>query len=496
MNAGRRIATLAAFVLAAFAPGSAQGAGTPNVIVLLVDDMGHGDIAAHGNPELKTPNFDRLHEAAVRFTNFAVSPTCSPTRAALLSGRHEFRVSVTGTTGGAEYMNPDVTTLAQLFQAGGYKTGLFGKWHLGFGGPYDPWKRGFDVTVHVKGDKQGDKFDPTMVRNGKEEKASGYREDILFTEAMKFMAQNKDTPFFCYLPTYSPHAPNIAPEAFMEPYRYLQERDIPKAKIIVGHYGQIANVDHNLWRLTTFLGESGLEKNTLLIAMNDNGGTQGVNIHNSGMRGEKGVAWRGGTRAYSFWKLGDRYTPGDRDAMTGHVDVLPTLADLCGLEIPAGLRAKLAGDSLVPLLEDPRAKLAPDRMQVHHRGRWDDPTTWRDHKYAHAVVRWGNYTLVRTEPCQSPDCGNCGKTRSRANNANGFYRLTKKGEWELYDIAADPHQDNDMAGQYPEVVARMEKYYEAWWSEVAGHLAGLQEAGSHPAYQMKSTKTKKKKKQK
>ncbi len=351
----------------------------PNVVILLVDDMGHGDIAAHGNPILKTPNFDRLHDESVRFTNFAVSPTCSPTRAALLTGRHEFLVGVTGTNRGAEYLDPAATTIAELFQAEGYRTGIFGKWHLGFGGDHDPWKRGFDVAYHVKGDRQGEKFDPVMLKNGHAEKASGYREDILFTEAMRFMEESKDNPFFCYLSSYSPHAPNVAPDNYMEPYKHLKSSGYSKSKLLPGYYGQIANIDENLGRLLSFLEETGLAENTLLIALNDNGGTQGVDVYNSGMRGEKSTAWRGGTRAYSFWKLGDRYSPGDRDHMTGHIDVLPTLADLCALDLPSELTAQLRGDSLLPLLEDPDAQLDASRMQVHHRGRWDNPETWKQH---------------------------------------------------------------------------------------------------------------------
>lgn len=439
-----------------------------NVIIVLVDDMGHGDIAAHGNPILKTPNFDKLHNECVRFANFAVSPTCSPTRAALLTGRHEFLVNVTGTVRGANEMDIHATTIAQLFQAKGYKTGIFGKWHLGLGDAYSPGNRGFDETLHVPGDRQKSHFDPVMLQNGEERKFNGYREDILFREAIKFIERNKDAPFFCYLPTYSSHTPNVAPEKYTAPYAHLKSSDFPKAELLPGFLGQVANIDHNLGILMSFLKTSGLDDRTLLIVMNDNGATQGVGIYNSGMRGEKGTAWRGGTRAYSFWKWGDHFPPGVRNQMCGHVDVFPTLADLCGLDVPPQLRAKLDGDSLRPVLEDPGAHLDQGRMQVHHRGRWDDLEAWADHKYGHCAVRWGSYTLVRTEPCEDPECNNCRKvlSRGKSGKGGGNYRLTTPGEWELFDIETDPHQDNNIAKQHPEIARMMSDHYEQWWTRV------------------------------
>jgi arylsulfatase A-like enzyme len=419
---------------------------------------------------LKTPNFDRLHHESARFTNFAVSPTCSPTRAALLTGRHEFFVNVTGTVRGANEMDREATTIAQLFQAKGYKTGMFGKWHLGLQEGYAPGNRGFDETLHVPGDKQTSHFDPVMLKNGKQRQFSGYREDILFNEAMQFMENSKGTPFFCYLPTYSSHAPNQAPKEFTAPYERLASSDLPRANLLPGFYGQVANLDYNLGRLMSFLETCGLSARTLLIVINDNGGTQGVGVYNSGMRGEKGTAWRGGTRAYCFWKLGDRFSPGDRDPMCGHVDVFPTLAELCGLRISPELRAKLDGDSLLPLLEDPEAQLAKDRIQIHHRGRWDDLTTWPAHKYGHCAVRWGAYTLVKTEPCKDPDCNNCNKVLSRGKSGNENYRLTTPGQWELFDIRSDPHQDKNIAAEHPDIVKRLSEYYEKWWTQVDAQM--------------------------
>jgi len=194
----------------------------PNVILLLVDDMGYGDIAAHGNPIIKTPNFDSMHDQSVRFTNFAVSPSCAPTRAALLTGKHEFLSSVTHTFKQRRNMDLESTTIADLFKQAGYKTGLFGKWHLGQPGEHGPWYRGFDETLTVPEDMQNSHFDPVLLKNRSEKQYEGYRTDILFNEAMKFISDNRETQFFCYLPTYSPHKPNKVPEKYSEPYEELR----------------------------------------------------------------------------------------------------------------------------------------------------------------------------------------------------------------------------------------------------------------------------------
>jgi arylsulfatase A-like enzyme len=326
----------------------------PNVILLLTDDMGYGDIAAHGNPIIKTPNFDALHSQSARFTNFAVSPTCAPTRAALLTGKHEFLSGVTHTISPMNQLNMEANIIPQLFKKKGYKTGLFGKWHLGQEGEYGPWNRGFDETLTVPGDKQDSHFNPVLLKNQVETKFKGYRTDILFDEAMKFIEQHKEQPFFIYLPTYSPHGPLKVPEKYIDPYMPLKEREEYKGlKVPPPFFGMVANVDENLGRLMAKLEELGIDDDTILIAINDNGGTNGVDVWNAGMRGMKSTAWLGGIRAYSFWKWGDRFSVGDRPQMSGHIDVLPTLADLCGLEISDELQAQLEGDSLLPALETP-----------------------------------------------------------------------------------------------------------------------------------------------
>ena len=450
--------------------GAVQAA-PENAVLVLIDDMGYGDMSAHGNPVLETPNLDALHRESARFTNFAVSPTCGPTRAALLTGKHEFKSSVTHTTHPMSSMDLEATTIAQLFQQKGFATGIFGKWHLGRDEEYGPWFRGFDETLTVKGDYQGSHFDPTLLKNREPMPFKGYRTDILFDEAMTFIEKNRDKPFFCYLPTYSPHSPLRVPEKYSRPYEGQEG-------VNATFSGMMANVDENIGRLIAKLKALELDSNTLVIVISDNGGTYGVDTWNAGMRGRKGSVWYGGTRAVSLWRCGGLFPAGQRGQMTGHVDVFPTLADLFNLNVEKSLATQLDGDSLLPLLKDPKAALKENRMQVHHRGRWDKPANWAQHKYTHCCVRWNNYQLVRVVLCDNPKCKLCKKIRLRdagegdppySRNVD-HYRMPKHGEWELFDIVEDPYEQRDLARQKPEIVKKMVDHYEAWWADVSRTL--------------------------
>ncbi len=450
-----------------------------NLVILLIDDMGYGDIGALGNPVLKTPNFDRLYKESAGFTNFSVSPSCAPTRAALMTGSQEFFVGVTHTRSPMNYLDPDAETLANLFQEHGYKTGLFGKWHLGQIDQYGPWFRGFDETLTVPDDSQDSHFDPVLLQNRERKKFQGYREDILFREAMKFIAENKDSGFFCYIPTYSPHAPCKAPKEYCEPYEGYINPERPDGVYSAAFFGQVADVDENIGKLLAFMDSIGVSDNTLIIAMNDNGGTRGVDTYNGNMRGVKTTPWRGGTRAFSFWKWGEHFPPGDRNVMSGHIDVFPTLLDLFGFELTPKLKNQLQGSSLLPALENPDAELDKDRMQVSHIGRWNSPEDWKNHKYAGCSVRWGNYTLVRYEPCEDPNCSTCSTARRRGidkerpfyTSNSDHYMLTPRGSWALYNIKTDPHQDKNIAKENPEIVEKMEAYYETWWKKAGETMA-------------------------
>src|SRR5918999_1362218 len=252
---------------------SAQASQRPNFILVLTDDQGYGDIAAHGNPIIKTPNLDHLHTQSVRFTEFHVSPTCSPTRTALMSGRHEFKSGVTHTVLERERMSPKSTTIAQVLKIAGYTTGIFGKWHLGDAEPYQPQQRGFDeVFIHGCG-------------------GIGHEYQRMY----KGLNLDENTQKY---------------------------------------FGMCTNIDDNVGKLLSRLNNWGIEKNTLLIFMTDNGGTGGVRVFNDGMRGAKGTPYRGGTRVPAFFRWPGTLQPGDRKNLAAHVDIFPTLAELAGASIP------------------------------------------------------------------------------------------------------------------------------------------------------------------
>src|SRR4051794_25136048 len=305
----------------------------PNIVFVLTDDQGYGDISAHGNPILKTPNMDRLHAEGVRFTDFHVSPTCSPTRSALLTGRHEFKNGVTHTIHERERLAPKAVTLAQVLKTAGYSTGIFGKWHLGDEPNHWPDKRGFDeMFIHGGGgigqtfpgscgDAPGNKyFDPTILHNGKFERTNGYCTDVFFRQAERWIDSAKGTkPFFAYITPNAAHAPLDVPEKYFRRYQGKVGDQVAK------FYGMIENIDENLGRLLGYLKRSGLSDDTIVIFLTDNGTTAGAAIFNAGMRGSKNTPYQGGTRVPSFWRWPKGFRGGvDCNALTSHIDIFPT----------------------------------------------------------------------------------------------------------------------------------------------------------------------------
>lgn len=442
-------------------PVDAQPA-RPNIVFIMTDDQGYGDLGRHGNPILRTPNMDRLYNESARFRNFVVSPSCSPTRCALLSGRHEFRSGVTHTIEGRCEMSLSATTLPQVLKSAGYTTGIFGKWHLGASGDYRPENRGFDVSITTVNDTQDSNFDPVLLYNGIQRQQQGYREDILFTEAIQFIQDNQEGPFFCYIPTYSPHSPNKAPEEYLN-------RNGGNA-----FFAQISNIDDNIGRLMDCLKANGLDTTTIIIFMNDNGGTLGVDLYNAGMRGCKGSAWFGGTRAMSFWRWPGHIASRNLDATAGAVDLFPSLAHLAGASLPESLSGSLDGISLLPLLKGDVDQL-PDRMLITHVGRWRDGEE-ETHKYALCSVHWNDYLLVRNHTCGNPACmGECrvfqkvidgSNVTGYSKKADYHYAVNLRPAWALFNTLEDPGQEHDLADQYPDVVEEMVSVYEKWWTEV------------------------------
>lgn len=400
----------------------------PNVVLVISDDQGYGDLGRHGNPIIQTPALDRLYEQSIRLTQFHVDPTCSPTRAALMTGRYSARTGVWHTIMGRSLLRRDEVTVANVFAVAGYKTGIFGKWHLGDNYPFRPQDRGFqDSLVHGGGgigntpDHWGnDYFDDTYLQNGRLKPFDGYCTDVFFDAALQFIEDNKDRPFFAYIPTNVPHSPYNVDDSYSKLYR---DREV--AGTLADFYGMITNLDENVGKLMHRLEELGLEENTILIFMTDNGTARGDFA--AGMRGQKGSEYDGGHRVPFFlrWPGGLR---GGRDIgrLTAHIDVLPTLIELCDLEEPAD--PQVDGRSWGALLRGEEGW--PERVLFVQSHRIEHPTPWRK-----SAVMTDRYRLV-----------------------NGS---------ELYDIVEDPAQEHDLAAQRRPVVDDLRQSYESWYENVS-----------------------------
>jgi arylsulfatase A-like enzyme len=412
----------------------------PNIIIVMTDDQGYGDLGFTGNPIIRTPHIDAFAKESIRFTDFHASPTCAPTRAALMTGRHEFRSGVTHTIQERERLNLKATTIAQVLKSAGYTSGIFGKWHLGDEDEYQPGRRGFDeVFIHGAGGigqtypgSCGDApdngyFNPAIRHNGKFVKTKGYCTDVFFQQAIDWMAsrRKKKSPFLAYITPNAPHAPLDCPEEYVK--RYEDKVNEKTARF----YGMIENIDENFGKLLAKLDEWKIAHNTLLIFLTDNGSAGGSEVFNAGMRGRKGTPYEGGTRVPSFWRWPENFKGGrDCQALTAHLDIFPTLAEITGAKIPE--KIKLDGRSLVPLLQNPAADW-PDRFLFTHVGRWEKGKA-EESKYEKCAVRNARFQLV--------------------NNT------------ELYDLKSDPGQKQNVIAKHADVVTKMSRSYDQWWSEI------------------------------
>ena len=319
-------------------------ARAPNIVLVLTDDQGYGDLASTGNPILSTPNLDGFHKESARLTNFHVGPVCAPTRAGLLTGHYACSTGVWYTSSGRSLLRRDERTLADVLAASGYRTAIFGKWHLGDNAPYRPEDRGFETaTVHNGGgisqtpDFWGnDYFDDTYMVNGQRQAFRGYCTDVWFAEALRFIHENRQRPFFCYIATNAPHGPFNVPARYFEAYR----GKVPEQR--ARFYGMIANLDENFGRLRVALNNLGLEKNTIVAFMTDNGTSAGCALdgsgflregYNAGMRGKKGSPYEGGHRVPFFihWPSGGLVHGVDITQLAANIDIMPTLLELCGV---------------------------------------------------------------------------------------------------------------------------------------------------------------------
>lgn len=409
----------------------------PNIVFIITDDQGYGDLACHGNPVIKTPHIDQLHSESLRLTDYHVAPTCTPTRAALMTGRYTNRTGAWHTIMGRSLLRPNETTIADYLTKAGYVTGIFGKWHLGDSYPYQPQYRGFQKTYIHGGGGIGQTpdlwdnsyFDDTYLEDGKPVQAKGFCTDVFFDEAIKFIqAQHAaKKPFFAYISTNAPHGPFHAPQKYIDMYPNMKGDVAP-------FFGMITNIDDNVGKLRKKLTEIGAADNTLFIFTTDNGSVRGVKIHNAGMSGGKGKTTDGGHRVPFFLHWPEKGWNKGRDIaqLSAHIDVLPTFADISGFK--TGGKLPIDGVSLLPLLENAEAKNWPERTIITDSQRNVTPKKWKN-------------CSIMTQDWRLLD----GK--------------------KLYQLSKDPAQKKNIASKHPERVKAMRASYEKWWASMKDSFA-------------------------
>jgi len=416
----------------------------PNVVLIITDDQGYGDFSLHGNPTLKTPNIDALGKQSLRFERFFVNSFCSPTRAALLTGRYPLRTGVFGVTHNKETMRAEEITVAEMLRAAGYRTGCFGKWHNGEQFPYTPPGQGFDSFFGFHNGHWNNYFDTPLLRGAKFEPTKGYITDVLTDEAIRFIDAKHSGPFFCYLAYNAPHSPFQAPDAEFDHCKSLGLDDT-----LAAFFAMCARVDAGVGRVLAELDRLKLADNTIVVFLTDNGGTAGVRHFNAGMRGGKTSVHEGGTRVPLFVRWPARFKNARVvEQIAAHIDIAPTLLELCGIEPPGGV--KFDGRSLLPLLAGNSADW-PERTLYTH-----NPIN-ETNRYPGAV-RTQKYRLVR-------------ELRGGAQGGSKAKADRQPSDWQLYNMQADPSQTKNLAAELPAVVADLTRQYEAWFDDISS--AGL-----------------------
>ncbi|WP_435896177.1 arylsulfatase [Oceaniferula spumae] len=458
------------FSLGVVAHAAPLAGSKPNIILVMTDDQGMGDLSCMGNEVVKTPNIDTFYKKSTRFTDFQVSPTCAPTRAAIMSGRPPFKVGVTHTIFQRERMALDIVTLPQALKTAGYATGIFGKWHLGDGEEYLPGNRGFDeALIHGAGgigqvnlgdfppNKTNSYFDSVLLHNKTVVQTKGYCTDLFFHSGLAWIKKQHAAkqPYFAYISLNAPHAPMNVAESYKK--RFIE---MGYDKGTAGRYGMIENIDDNFGLLMEKLTEWKALENTLVIFMTDNGGThlsgrlkgKKVKHFNYNMKGGKNSPNEGGTHVPAFWYWKGVLGAGvDIDGLTAHLDLFPTFTELAGAKLPEKMQ-DLDGRSLVPLLKDPKAAWA-DRELFVHCGRWNAGKR-ESAKFVKCAVRTELWRFVNNK--------------------------------ELYDISADPGETKDVSASHPEVVSQLRKAYDKWWASALPLMVneGLPKVKDHPLHQL------------
>lgn len=432
----------------------------PNVILIMTDDQGYGDYGYHGNHHIKTPVLDNLAENSVRLTNFHVSPVCAPTRSSLMTGRYSLRTGVCDTYNGGAIMSTNEVTIAEILSEGGYQTGIFGKWHLGDNYPTRPMDQGFNESVvHLGGGigqpgdypnywaKDSSYFDPVLMHNGKPQQYTGYCSDVYTDEAIKYINKHTDKPFFVYLSFNAPHTPLQLPQEYYDMYKDIDptsgfgkedrlpemtEKDKEDARRV---YGMVTNIDDNIGRVLEAIRKQNIDKNTLVIFLTDNGPQQRRFV--SGMRGRKGMVYRGGVRVPCYMKFPDGFTKNKVvDVPTSHFDIPVMIANLCNVKMPSN--RPMDGKNLLPLITGDNGKdIFTDRplfFQWTRRGIT---------KYHNMSVLKGGYKLVMNADYDTPT-----------------------DQFELFNLNNDPYEEKNIIVENTELGESLKNEIDNWYDEM------------------------------
>lgn len=429
----------------------------PNIVLIMTDDQGYGDLGITGNPVLETPHIDGLARAGGTMSTFYVSPVCSPTRAALLTGRYNYRTRVLDTFKGRSMLEPSETTLAEVLRDAGYATGIFGKWHLGDNYPLRPSEQGFDEALIHRGgglaqpsepiENNRRYTDPILFHNNRQMQARGFCTDVFFSAAAEFITRSAQAhrPFFAYVTPNAPHAPYHDVPASL--YKKYKARDLSSvlltaqrdADTVARIYAMVENIDANVGQLLALLDRRGLAENTIVIFLTDNG--PNTRRYVGPLRGMKSEVHDGGIRTPFFMRWPARLRPGAAsDRIAAHIDVMPTLLDAAGIAVPSGLQ--LDGRSFLPLL-DGREVDWPDRHIVLQTHRGDRPVPF--HNFALRNQRW---KLLHP-------------------SGSGREAMPADVPFELYDMIIDPGEAHNRATDNPEIVAQLKQAYQTWFTSVS-----------------------------
>ncbi len=439
--------------------GFAQLKNQPNVIIIIADDQGYGDLGITGNPHVKTPVIDKFASENIRFNKFYVSPVCAPTRSSLMTGRFSLRTGVRDTYNGGATMATTEITIAEMLKQANYKSGIFGKWHLGDNYPSRPNDQGFDeslihlsggmgqvgdITTYFKFDKSY--FDPILWHNGKTEPYKGYCSDIFTEQAIRFIEKNQQKPFFCYLAFNAPHTPLQVPNKYYQMYKHIDpstgfenddrpfvkmsEKDKEDARKV---YAMVTNIDDNVGKLLQKLDDLNIAENTLVIFMTDNGPQQTRYV--AGMRGRKGSVYRGGVRVPFYMRLPTLFN-GEKDIETtaAHIDILPTLSKICNVDLPKN--RKIDGKSLLPLIQDKTINWTDRSLFFYWTRRYPE-------LYNNMALQKGTYKLVGH------------------NDYNAAIE-----DFELFNLEKDPYEQNNIIDKNKSVANQLKTELDQYYTEL------------------------------